>query len=388
MELVFFSHDGQELTRGVTDGDGIYKITRELGEGIYIIGKKNLENENKWVLSNEYWSTPKQTKDGDQWIQPNESRLYLMSDKNKILMGEEINIKGIWRIDNDAQLTLPENKQVELTLENIEQDVVFTETLSLRRNGSFDTIIEIPLNILPGEYNVVAYNTWGGLLSSNNLLIEVLDKLPSFEMEWLSLQSDFFEDDIALFNLGARYDIGVPAASLRGEWELYRKPYYINQKASSAFYSFGEVSDLLCSKGACPSEEEWMNSGEFVFDQNGIAQIVLTDEEGNLQAGYEYKLIAIAKGINGRQNSKEFSFRIHQGEYYTGISLKHYILNSGDSVEGSLIALSPANYLAGDKRIKISLIHTIDGREGKTWYEKILGTEAEPKNFSSFASKA
>lgn len=382
MELVFFSHDGQELARGVTDGNGIYKITRELGEGIYIIGKKNLENENRWVLSNEYWSAPKQTKDGDQWIRTNESRLYLISDKNKILGGESVNIKGILRVDNDAQLTLPDNKQVELTLEDTKQDVVFTETISLRRNGSFDTVIELPLNILPGEYKVVTYNAWGGLLSSNNLSIEVLDKLPSFEMEWLSPQSDFFEGDITLFNLGARYDIGVPAASLRGEWELHKKPYYINQKASSAFYSFGEVSDLLCSKGACPSEEEWMNSGEFVFDPKGIAQIVLTDEEGNLQAGYEYKLIATAEGINGKQISKEFSFRIHQGEYYTGLSLKHYVLNSGDNIEGSLIALDPKNYLVGDKRVKISLIHTRDGMEGKTWYEKILGIGTEPKNFS------
>lgn len=382
MELVFYSYDGSEIARGVTDGDGIYKITRELGEGIYIIGKKNLENENRWSFLHEYWPAPKSTRDSIQWIESNESRLYLTSDKNKISAGESINVKGIWRIDNDAQLTLPEDTQIKLILENKEYELILKETIPLRRNGSFDVKIEVPLNISPGKYNFIAYNAVEKSISSNNLSIEILNGFSDFEMEWLSSQNNFVEGDITAFNLGARYEIGIPAVNLRGKWNLYKKSFYLDQKTNNAFYSFGKISDLLCSEGVCSSEEQWVNEGDFIFDQNGIAQIVLTDKEGNLKSGYEYKLVTVAEGINGKQISKEFVFRIHKGAYYTGLSLKHYILNSGDSAEGNLIAFSPENYSVADKKIKISLIHTVNGKENKVWYEKIFTTEAESVDFS------
>jgi len=380
MELTVFSYDGEEITRGVTDGDGVYKITRELGEGIYVIGKKDLEEESRWTIGNEYWSIPMAYTGRSKWIYPGESRLFLISDKSTVFAGGKINVKGIWRIDNDAQLTLPETKQVELAVEDAEQNTLITKTLPLRRNGSFDTELEVPLNMPDGTYRLASYTKQGEILSSNDVLITVLKEDLPFEMQWADPRYDFYNKDIILFSLSARYMLGMPAASLRGQWQLYKKPYYFNKHQDGVYYSFGEITDTLCIKGACETEEIWMSGGEFVFDPNGLAQIVLTDKEGNLQSGYEYRLVANAQSIDGKEVSKEINFKVHPGDYYTGLNFKHYIIQSGDSAEGTFIAVHPEGHLLENKKIKLSLTHVENGKEGKTWYEKILATDAGPKD--------
>jgi alpha-2-macroglobulin len=379
MEFVIYSHDGEEITRGVTDGDGVNKLTREIPEGVYAIGRKNLENENRWAAGNEYWKIPAD-KNSSVWIMSGESRLFLTTDKNVIFSGDKLSVQGILRIDNDAQLMLPEDKQVKLALENTEQDALITETLSLRRNGSFDAELEIPQSAPNAVYRLTAYTARDEILSSNDVLITVLNEKPAFEMQWINPQTDFYAGDIALFNLSAHYALGMPAANLNGKWELYKKPYYFSGNFGGDYYSFGKTNELLCQKGACESEETLTNSGEFAFDTNGLAQIALTDKDGDLPSGYEYKLAVSAQSVDGKEVLKEINFKVHPGDYYTGLSLKHNILSPGDNAEGSLIAVHPQKYLLKDKKIKISLIHTKNGEEGKTWYEKIINTDAEPKD--------
>jgi alpha-2-macroglobulin len=378
MDLAISGYDGGEIAKGVTDGDGVYKLTRDIGEGIYVVATKNIENENRWAISQEYSAAPSGQESGSIQAMAEEPELFLVSDKNTVSGGGSFYIKGIRRTDNDAQLALPEDKNVRLTLEDSYQRILFDENLPLRRDGSFDTKLPISSSAPRGVYHLIAYNKNGEKLSSNDVSLEVSEKNPPFEMEWSGAKSDFIAGDTIQFNLNAHYAPGIPAAGLSGKWELYQKPYYFDNYAGDAYYSFGKADDLLCRKGACPEKEISVNRGEFVFDQDGAARIAPADKNGGLQAGYQYELIASARSAEDEEVYGKINFRIHPDDYYIGLSARHYLIRQGDNIEGGVVAVNPDGNLLKDKKIKISLAGSGDG--GKTRYEKNIITGSDPKN--------
>ena len=382
MELVIYDYDGIEIARGVTDGDGIYKITRNLDEGIYVIGKKNLGEENRWALINEYWLTPEQNISGkniNNWANVGDSKVYLISDKNIVRAGDDLNVKGIWRIDNDAQLALPKDTQITLAVEDVQQNTLIKKVLPMRRNGSFDDVLEIPTNISSGSYRLTVYNTSGDRIDTNETVINITKNDSPFEMNWINPQNNFYLKDIVVFDLKAHYLVGLPAASLKGSWELFGKPYYYNYEKNGRFYSFGEVDKLTCSKGACPEKEKLIANGEFGFDPDGFSQIVVTDKEENfLKAGYEYTLVATAESVDGNHVSKFLSFVVHPGKFYLGLSSKHYLHGRGENIEAVAIATDTEGNPIENKRVEISLIQ----KSGKFQFNKIIEINNEPAEIS------
>jgi uncharacterized protein YfaS (alpha-2-macroglobulin family) len=380
MELEFTGSDGTEIARGVTDGDGVYTVTKNLGEGVYVIGKKTVEGENRWAIASEYWTD--NTQNPSEWFYPGESRVYTSVDSNVAYLGGEVKIKGLWRIDNDAQLTLPEKKEVLINLEDESQNPVISEKIPLRRDGSFDTTFALPLNLPSGTYTLCAYSD-GEKISSNGTVISIFRSRPPFNMEWIKPQEDFTSGSATFFKLRASYSTGIPAASLRGKWELYSKPYYFGFHPQDAYFSYGKAEDILCWKGGCPDKEELVSEGEFTFDRDGIADIVLSGGDNqDLSPNREYTLRVFASDANGTQTSKGFSFKVHPEEYYLGMSLKHSILEFGSEAEGLLMLLSKNGDYVQNRRVVLSLVHMENGSEGKVWHEKIITTGSSPQEFA------
>ena len=386
MELTFYDFDGNKIIKGVTDGDGIYKITRELGEGVYAIGEKDLGGESKWGIINEYWLLPVKnafSSDNYEWLQQGQDRVYFTADRNSVHSGEQFNIKGIWRVDTDAQLTLPEEKRVSLSLDDIEGNQVIKNTIPLRRDGSFDTALIVPTNTAPGTYILNSYASSSEKISSNEINITVCETNPPFEMKWVNAQKNYYAGEAMILDLQAHYMMGMPAASLKGEWALYRKPFYYDHHKIGAFFSFGGLKDLMCSKGICRSDEELVNKGEFMFNPNGFAKISLTKaDSGLLDTGYEYLLVAISKSIEGAEVAETIRFKIHEKDSYVGLSIGHYILNPGDSAEGHLFVADADGNFIGGKKVRLTLTRTKNEQEGKVWFDKTFGPGADVADIS------
>jgi len=386
MELDFYDFDGNEMARGVTDGNGVYKVTRELGEGVYVAGSKDLGGETKWGMISEYWLLPVKNafQEGSyEWIDQSQNRAYITVDKNSIHPGEQFNIKGIWRIDTDAQLSLPEEKQADVSLEDAEGNSVIKNTIPLRRDGSFDAVFNIPANTVPGKYTLKAYTASGELISSNKVDLNVRETNPPFEMKWMNPQKDHYAGTTVDFDLQAHYMMGMPAASMKGQWDLYRKPYYYDYHKVGAFFSFGGIRSLMCSKDICGSGDEFVNNGEFMFDKDGIAKISLTKPDGSLlDAGYEYLLVAESESADGVKTSETLRFKIHSDNRYVGLNIGHYILKPGDVAEGYLFVAGPDGGLIAEDRVRITLARTKNEQEGKIWFDKMVDLDADVADIS------
>ncbi len=386
MELTFYSYDGKEIGRGVTDGDGIYKIIRDYEEGVYIVGEQNIGEKKRWTMIYDFWLTSEQnisSSINSEWIKNGELRAYLMYNKNVLTAGDKMDIKGILRVDNDAQFSIPEEKKVIIAIEDSQQNLLIDETIAIRRNGSFDTSITIPPDAFSGNYRIVVYSASGDKLQTNESVITINREDSPFLMNWINPKNDYFAHETVSVTLKANYFVGIPASSLRGSWDLYRKPYYFNNYKNNSFYSFGNKENILCSNGGCPNDEEFVASGEFSFDPNGIAQIVLADNERSyLKSENEYYLVATASSVNGSKVSKSLRFIVHNGKQYVGLSSKHYLLKQNESAEISIVVSDTKGNLIEDKKVNLSLIQMSDGNEGKSRYSDNIIVTSEPVNLS------
>ena len=386
MELILYSYSGEEIGRGVTDGDGIYKITRDFEEGVYVVGKQNLGGESRWTIANDFWLNSEQNVSSSlnpKWIGNGELRAYLMSDKNVITAGDKIKMKGVLRVDNDAQFALPDESQIIVSIENDHRDSIIEESVSVRRNGSFDASIAIPVNVFSGNYSVAVYSSSGEKIDTNKLYVTINKGDSPFLMSWVNPKNDFFAHETASVQLKANYFVGIPASSLRGSWELYKKPHHFNGYSEGAFYSFGKKENILCFSGACYGDEEFVSDGEFSFDPDGFAQIVLADSgKSYLDPGNEYYLIATASSVSGNRVSKSLKFIVHPGNRYIGLSSKHYLLKQNESADFSVIVSDIMGKLTGNTKVVLSLIQIDGDSEEKTRYRDDVNVGTEPHNFS------
>lgn len=378
MELFIYNFNGEEIGRGVTDGDGVYKISRELGEGLYVVGKKNLEGEDRWGLSSEYWPISMDSSLGYSGHDFGD-KVYVITNKINFLPGEEIDIKGIIRNDYDHLLKLPDTKKVNIIIKEDLDSAIFGETVVLRRNGSFDLKFNLPNDIKPGNYTIEISKENGNIISSNNRNIYVIDNEANVDIEWGNKKEVFYANDIKLVNLKASYGTSIPAASLRGDWKLYKKPYYFNIDKGVDYYSFSNISNILCSKGACGDYEEFVHQGEFRFDNDGMAEIVLTNSDGSvLEEGFEYVLITNVESVDNSSISKSYNFKVHPGNLYVGLSSKHYFYSPGDDIDFSIFAHDIEGKSIFNKSYKVSLVEIENEKETKTWESKNVDVFFEP----------
>ncbi|MBN2086876.1 Ig-like domain-containing protein [Candidatus Peregrinibacteria bacterium] len=385
MEVTLYDYSGEEIGRGVTDGDGIYKITRDFDAGVYAIGKQNMGGNKRWTIINDLWLSPNQGYSevlNPEWIDNGEMRAYLMSEKNVLNTGDKIQIKGILRVDNDAQFALPEDSKVLLAIENNKQDILTQTIAPIRKNGSFDTSLEIPIDASSGNYSIAVFSSRGQRIKSNESVIRINADDSPFIMNWENPKNDYYGNEPISIELKANYFVGIPASSLKGSWELFRKPYYFSDYNDISFYSFGS-ENVLCSRGGCESDNEYVASGNFSFDSDGISKIIFGDKKDNhLMKGYEYFLTANANSIGGENVSKSTRFILHPGKQYIGLSTKHYILKQNENADVNIIVTDTKGNLIDDKEVNISLIKMDGEKEDDVKYDQEIIAGSEPINVS------
>jgi len=372
MELAFLSHEGEEIGKGVTDGDGIYKMASEFGEGIYVIGKKELEKESRWAIAGQYWSYSADTDFGEGFALL-EPRVYFFLSRSSARAGENLDFKGVVRIDNDAELSLPKIVQADVVLEDEEGSEATRLTVPFRRDGSFDGIMPLSEELKPGAYRLSAISDGTELGSTS---FNIIGGEPPFSLDWANVKKNYKAGEVPMVDLIARYPYGLPAAHITGEWQLYRKPFSFGSETESG-YSYG-VTGVQDNR-----QELLVAKGETTFDANGRARFSLTNGEGKfLEAGYEYRLNVAARDFNEETAFVALNFRVHPGAYYIGINAKRLLMRPDENLETSIVATSYDGEIMEGKKIKLSLVS-----QRKEWFSKTFLSAKEPVEVSVPATR-
>ncbi|MBN2095872.1 Ig-like domain-containing protein [Candidatus Peregrinibacteria bacterium] len=365
MELKILSSEGQELQRGVTDGNGLYKITRDFQDNVYVVGRKTLEGEDRWSMAGQYWSDgiqPWQYQVSGQWVGYGESRLYLYTERPLYKPGDELFFKGLYRVDQDASLSLPKDRKVRIVLEDPEYNEIQSEEVFILPDGSFNGSIALSDKARLGRYNLYA-ETVGHEFDQrfyHNFFVEEYKK-PKFQVELFSNKTDYYLGETIPADIQASYYFGGAIQEGEVHWTLMREPYFFDRYKGEEYYSFGTWSHFRCFWFYCESETEIVAEGDEVLDRQGKLSLQLpTDQEGvsgSSSGGqsYLYTLNAEVRNKDGEFVANRETFIVHQGSYYIGLNSKSYIVQPEETLELKVITVSPEAEPVSGKRITLEL---------------------------------
>lgn len=360
MEIEVMDEKGSVIQRGVTDGDGVYKISKDLYKTVMVLARKNLEGEDRWSMVHQGWGSGIESwrfnTFGD-WIGQNEPRIYLYTERPLYRPGDDLYFKGIYRMDQDAKLSFPEDKQVRVVLEDSEYNEVQSIDIALQPDGSFDGQFLLGSKARLGRYNIYAetIDQEGSQRFYHHFFVEEFKK-PNFKVELITDQVDLVKGDPIKLNLHANYFFGGAIREGKVNWTLMAEPTVFNDFESDDYYSFGSWRDFYCFWSECTGDSAIVDEGESELSEDGHLELLLrTDHKSEPGMGYLYTLSVEVENQDGQFVSSRKTFVVHPATYYIGLNVKNFIVKPLEELSLKVVSVSSEGELVSGKKVDVEL---------------------------------
>lgn len=361
MEIELISYDGTLISKGETDENGLFLSSKSLEEGLYIRGRKETDSLSRWGFLNESWKINKEKES-----EISAEKIKVLVDKNTLKAGEKIQVKGIWREEKAYELALPEAEQITLGIKDIRGNLIFDRRVPLRRNGSFDAEIQLPEQVVDGEYKLFVADINKQSISKDYEIF-IQSKEASIELEWKNEKKHYLQNTVPTFQIQARYKSGLPANQLAGNFKLYRMEDEMSHQNGATQFSF-KAEKEKCQENC--NEIRLVNQGGIEFDKEGEFSFNLSNQNGTtLKAGGLYNL-----KVETGDTQLIHSFKIHQGEYQLGLGVPHALKKVGEDLEFELATFDQDGKLINGKEIEVQLVRR--DNEDEIVFSKKYSSEA------------
>lgn len=361
MDLKVVSEGGDELLTGVTDGNGTFKITKDLSENVFVIGRKTLEKEDRWAVAGQYWDEGIQSwqfNANGQWISLDEPRIYLYTERPLYRPGDEIFFKGIYRLDHDAELSLPKDRVVTVVLQDPDYNDSDKKTVPVLADGSFNGSLKLSDKARLGQFGLYAETAGKDYPQRfyTNFFVEEYKK-PKFKVELLLPKTDLVLGDKIPVDVVAGYYFGGAIQGGKLHWSLMRDSTYFDRYKGQDFFSFGVWEMFECFWSRCGAQDSRIVAeGDGVLDSNGRLHLELpTDQEATPGVSYLYTLNVEIQNKDGEFVTARDSVVVHQANTYVGLGIKNYIVQPKESALVKVITVSNDGTLVSGKRVTLEL---------------------------------
>ncbi|MCX6715927.1 MAG: MG2 domain-containing protein, partial [Candidatus Taylorbacteria bacterium] len=160
----------------------------------------------------------------------NVKKMYIYSDKPIYRPGQEVDVKGIYRLGYDGYYELPPTEPVTLTIHDSGNDVVKEVDLVPNNFGTISTAFTLTKSARLGTYSVcVKYQCTS---------FDVLDYSPAaFKVTLKTGKDEYFVGDQPAVNLDAAYYFGVPVGNASVDYHVSSQ-YYNFDKYAKEYFNF------------------------------------------------------------------------------------------------------------------------------------------------------
>ncbi|MFH0791761.1 MAG: alpha-2-macroglobulin family protein [bacterium] len=252
-------------------------------------------------------------------------RMYLYTDKPIYRPGQDVFVKGIYRLGYDGNYEIYRDKSVNLKVNNSRYDQILSVDLDVSEFGTVNTKVNIDNNAPLGLYSICAE-------SYDCAYFNVLEYEPAaFKVELKTDKEEYVSKDTVNMEIKADYYFGVPVETGEAEYTISSQNYYFD-RYKDGYYHFG-VNDI-CWVGNCYGEK-FISRGEATL-ANGIARLSVPADLSLLfknEDDRSSKIIVFditVKTNDGRSVSQQKSFILHGGDYYIGIIPEKWFVGKGE----------------------------------------------------------
>ncbi len=248
-----------------------------------------------------------------------ETEIYTYTDRPIYRPGQEVFIKGIYRMGFDGELKFDKDAPIEIKITNSSGTEVFNQKTTLNNFGTFNTSFKLPTNAALGGYYIQANNQY--------TYFDVEEYVgAAFEAKADMPRDEYIAGENAEFNIVGKYYFGVPVSNGKVEYSFTAQNYYFD-RYTDEYFNFGNdwYNCYSCGYG-----DSYIKSGQTTLDQNGQVKITQTLDFKSFfknTNGDSSKIVvfhATIKDAQGKSVSTEKSFIVHRGTFYMGVKAEPY----------------------------------------------------------------
>lgn len=257
--------------------------------------------------------------DNLQWASSARSavRTYMYTDRPIYRPGQEVFIKGIYRIGFDGDYEIFRDKKADIEIFNSKNESIGKQSVDVSDYGTFMAAITLDTKSALGTYRIQAL---GG-----SAYFDVEEYVPAaFKLDVASQKEEYIAGDTMELNVDANYYFGVAVEGGDVEYALLSQDYYFD-KYKDQYFGFG--NDWYYSYNG-DYGDTFLLRGKTALDSSGKARITekldfakfFKKDEGN-----KSKIFIVSttvKNKNGQSVSMQKSFIVHRGEFYLGAYMR------------------------------------------------------------------
>ncbi len=299
---------------------------------------------------------------------------YIFTDRGAYRPGEEVYVKGIFRIDELNKLTILANKNIEFKIYDSRGKELLKKEITLNSYGSTSFSFKIPEDSPTGYYRITAKVPKEMKIEgidrefSHSILVSEFRK-PEFRVDVSTKKKDYLTDEKMEGLIKGTYLYGAPMKDCKVKWTLRKSSTSFSPplkgELSSKYYVFEDWTEEKEHYGS-----EVVASGEGILSKDG--EFFVEERLAYSERPMSYLLEGEVIDLTEQAISNRASFILHPSDYYVGIEYTAYFVEKGKPFKTKVVTLDRKGNLSKGKNVKLELIkrewHSVQEKEEGAYY--------------------
>lgn len=277
-------------------------------------------------------------------------KIYSYTDRPIYKPGQEVYIKGLYRIGYDGDYEIFREKKIPLKIYNSKNEEILNQELEVNDFGTFNTKLILDAKAPLGRYRIDAKGV--------NTYFEVEEYVPApFKVESKIDKEEYISGDVFNMEIDASYYFGASVEGGEVEYSIGSQNYYFD-KYKDEYFNFGS-SWYYCYD--CSYGDKFILRNKTELDSSGKAKISHKLDLNKLFEGNEnikskiFVVYLTIKNSNGQAVSAQKSFIVHRGEYYLGLKTDKYFLSKNESFKAKVKSVDTEGKEVSVQNIKLQV---------------------------------
>ncbi|MGE5376062.1 MAG: Ig-like domain-containing protein [Bacteroidota bacterium] len=345
--VTLYDQNGNQLTSGTTDKNGLWKGAVSPPEGLVfaVLGTPGSDN---FAIATSSWNLGIAAGDFGYSLdkQPPHTDIYMYTDRPMYRPGQTVYFRGVARQAFNGRYDLPQVNEVPLTLKDANGTQLLTLNASLSPYGTFNGEFALPEDAPPGYYT----------FENADLGLSFSFQVAEYRKPEIDLAVDFSSDEIKLGDqadakVSARYFFDAPVNDMEVRWAFYARP----QTFSIPNYDTGMLNTSWLDAFHMPASGSGyfgtqIAAGTGRTDRDGILSIKLPDIPAQ-DDGQIVTLEVTGQDESGLPVSARSEIKIHPADFIIGIRPDQWIGHADSPIGFEVYTADWAQNPSGDKTL-------------------------------------
>jgi len=362
VDVTLYDQQFETIAGGVTNSDGLVYVgvapAKDPYESRFALAEGSADTP-VFAFASSQWGSGVSTYDYGLWSSfyspPNQPAVYVYTDRPIYRPGQPVYFKGIVRLDDDLDYSLPDFDQVRVRVDSFEE-TIYEVDLPLSEYGSFDGEVMLDREAVLGTYSINILlpdqEEFVGGVSFN--VAEY--RRPEYKVEVSAAQENVLTGENIELAVSAEYYSGGAVADAEVAWSVQADPFYFTPADDLSSFSF--MDDEIDREDFFeePPSSRIIAEGVGRTGADGRFTLSLPADLSEFKTSMVFKFEASLTDQAGSSVSGRTDVIVHQSSVYVGVRPASYVGVAGEEQAFELVTVDWDGNPLADRTVDVEVV--------------------------------